>query len=75
MDCEHWPAAAKAGLRVLNRGGDRQLNKAICTIALRMNRDQATRDYVVHQVATVAGGLRSIWRLTICCQRNRLAAW
>lgn len=31
----------------LNRGGDRQLNKAIYTIALiRMNRDPATRDYV-----------------------------
>lgn len=29
----------------------------------------------VHQVATVVGGLRSISRLTICCQRNRLAAW
>jgi hypothetical protein len=26
-------------------------------------------------MATVAGGLRSISRLTICCQRNRLAAW
>ena len=31
----------------LNRGGDRQLNKAIYTIALiRMNRDKATKDYV-----------------------------
>jgi hypothetical protein len=26
-------------------------------------------------MATVAGGLRSISRLNICCQRNRLAAW
>lgn len=26
-------------------------------------------------MATVAAGLRSISRLTICCQRNRLAAW
>lgn len=34
----------------LNRGGDRQLNKAIYTIALiRMNRDQATRDYVARR--------------------------
>lgn len=34
----------------LNRGGDRQLNKAIYTIALiRMNRDPATRDYVARR--------------------------
>jgi transposase len=31
----------------LNRGGDRQLNKAIYTIALiRMNRDHATKNYI-----------------------------
>lgn len=36
----------------LNRGGDRQLNKAIYTIALiRMNRDQATRDYVAKRTS------------------------
>jgi hypothetical protein len=34
----------------LNRGRDRQLNMAIYTIALiRMNRDQATRDYVARR--------------------------
>lgn len=36
----------------LNRGGDRQLNKAIYTIALiRMNRDPATRDYVARRTS------------------------
>lgn len=36
----------------LNRGGDRQLNKAIYTIALiRMNRDQATKDYVARRTS------------------------
>jgi transposase len=36
----------------LNRGGDRQLNKAIYTIALiRMNRDHATKDYVAKRIS------------------------
>lgn len=36
----------------LNRGGDRQLNKAIYTIALiRMNRDPVTRDYVAKRTS------------------------
>lgn len=36
----------------LNRGGDRQLNKAIYTIALiRMNRDPATKDYVAKRTS------------------------
>ncbi|WP_211880939.1 IS110 family transposase [Pseudarthrobacter albicanus] len=35
-----------------NRGGDRQLNKAIYTIALiRINRDQATKDYVARRTS------------------------
>lgn len=34
----------------LNRGGDRQLNRAIYTIVLiRMNRGQATRGYVARR--------------------------
>ncbi|MEV7607837.1 IS110 family transposase [Paenarthrobacter sp. NPDC089322] len=36
----------------LNRGGDRQLNKAIYTIALiRMNRDPGTREYVAKRTS------------------------
>ncbi|MBD1539537.1 IS110 family transposase [Arthrobacter sp. S13_S34] len=36
----------------LNRGGDRQLNKAIYTIALiRINRDPATREYVTKRTS------------------------
>jgi transposase len=36
----------------LNRGGDRQLNKAIYTIALiRMNRDPATKEYVAKRTS------------------------
>lgn len=49
-----WPAPAPVPASSggttrfrLNRGGDRQLNKTIFTIALiRMNRDLATSDYV-----------------------------
>jgi transposase len=42
------PASSGSSTRFrLNRGGDRQLNKAVYTIALiRMNRDPATKDYV-----------------------------
>lgn len=49
----HLPVPASSGGTTrfrLNRGGDRQLNKAIYTIALiRMNRDQATREYVARR--------------------------
>ncbi|MEV7474190.1 IS110 family transposase [Pseudarthrobacter oxydans] len=47
------PASSGSNTRFrLNRGGDRQLNKAIYTIALiRMNRDQATRDYVAKRIS------------------------
>lgn len=47
------PASSGSTTRFrLNRGGDRQLNKAIYTIALiRMNRDQATKDYVARRTS------------------------
>lgn len=47
------PASSGSNTRFrLNRGGGRQLNKAIYTIALiRMNRDQATRDYVAKRTS------------------------
>lgn len=47
------PACSGGNTRFrLNRGGDRQLNKAIYTIALiRMNRDPATKDYVAKRTS------------------------
>jgi transposase len=47
------PASSGSTTRFrLNRGGDRQLNKAIYTIALiRINRDPATRDYVAKRTS------------------------
>lgn len=47
------PASSGSTTRFrLNRGGDRQLNKAIYTIALiRMNRHSATRDYVAKRTS------------------------
>ena len=47
------PASSGSTTRFrLNRGGDRQLNKAIYTIALiRINRDLATRDYVAKRTS------------------------
>lgn len=47
------PASSGSNTRFrLNRGGDRQLNKAIYTIALiRINRDPATRDYVAKRTS------------------------
>jgi transposase len=47
------PASSGSTTRFrLNRGGDRQLNKAIYTIALiRMNRDSATKDYVAKRTS------------------------
>lgn len=47
------PASSGATTRFrLNRGGDRQLNKAIYTIALiRMNRDPQTREYVTRRTS------------------------
>lgn len=47
------PASSGSSTRFrLNRGGDRQLNKAIYTIALiRMNRDPATKDYVAKRTS------------------------
>ncbi|MEV7574329.1 IS110 family transposase [Pseudarthrobacter sp. NPDC089323] len=47
------PASSGSNTRFrLNRGGDRQLNKAIYTIALiRINRDPDTRDYVARRTS------------------------
>jgi len=49
------PVPASSGMTTrhrLNRGGDRQLNKAIYTIALvRMNHDQATKEYVAKRTS------------------------
>jgi len=47
------PASSGSNTRFrLNRGGDRQLNKAIYTIALiRINRDPDTRNYVARRTS------------------------
>lgn len=47
------PASSGSTTRFrLNRGGARQLNKAINTIAhIRMNRDKATKDYVARRTS------------------------
>lgn len=63
------PVPASSGSKTrfrLNRGGDRQLNKAIYTIALiRMNLDPQTREYVARRISqgrTKKEAIRSLKR-------------